>query len=91
MLLFCSSTTALGNVLLGDLLPKFFAHMVLHLLDFLPSSAVMDGALLAVLSVVSLGVELVPVSELPPQAVRDSANVSASTSAVIFFIFCFFS
>ena len=36
MLLFCSSTTALGNVLLGDLLPKFFAHMVLHLLDFLP-------------------------------------------------------
>ena len=55
------------------------------------SSAVMDGALLAVLSVVSLGVELVPVSELPPQAVRDSANISASTSAVIFFIFCFFS
>ena len=36
MLLFCSSTTALGNVLLGDLLPKFFAPMVLHLLDFLP-------------------------------------------------------
>ncbi len=36
MLLFCSSTTALGNVLLGDLLPKFFATMVLHLLDFLP-------------------------------------------------------
>ena len=36
MLLFCSSTTALGNVLLGDLLPKFFAPMVLRLLDFLP-------------------------------------------------------
>ena len=36
MLLFCSSTTALGNVLPGDLLPKFFAPMVLHLLDFLP-------------------------------------------------------
>ena len=36
MLLFCSSTTALGNVLLGDLLPKFFLPAVLHLIDFLP-------------------------------------------------------
>ena len=43
MLLFCSSTTALGNVLLGDLLPKFFAPMVLHLLDFLPWHAVPEG------------------------------------------------
>ena len=37
MLRLCSSTTVLGNVLPGDLLPKFFALMVLHLLDFLPS------------------------------------------------------
>ena len=36
MLLLCSSTTVLGNVLPGGLLPKFFATMVLHLLDFLP-------------------------------------------------------
>ena len=36
MLLLCSSTTALGNVLLGDLLPKFFLPAVLHLIDFLP-------------------------------------------------------
>ena len=51
----------------------------------------MEGALLAEVSVVSLGVESVPVSELPPQAVRDSASVSASASAVIFFIFRIFS
>ena len=44
MLLFCSSTTALGNVLLGDLLPKFFAPMVLRLLDFLPHSGAHGGA-----------------------------------------------
>ena len=36
MLLLCSSTTVLGNVLPGGLLPKFFAPMVLRLLDFLP-------------------------------------------------------
>ena len=49
------------------------------------------GALLAGVSVVSLGVESAPVSELPPQAVRDNASVSASASAVIFFIFRIFS